>query len=108
MIIHESDIEADFVTIVLANGYAICTVYGDDNKNSGIAWLANVKVHPIFRGQGYGTLLIKQALKLAREKGFIKLQLAAVPGWRVDWYKRCGFVVINGNYQGRIIMEQTL
>lgn len=108
MIIHESDIEADFVTIVLANGYALCTVYGDDNKNSGIAWLANVKVHPIFRGQGYGTRLIKQALKLAREKGFIKLQLAAVPGWRVDWYKRCGFVVINGNYQGRIIMEQTL
>ena len=107
MIIHDSDIEANFITIVLANGYAICSVYGDED-NSGIAWLANVKVHPLFRGQGFGTRLVKQALKWAREKGFIKLQLAAVPGWRVDWYKRCGFVVINENYCGRVIMEQTL
>lgn len=108
MIIHESDIEADFVTIVLANGYALCTVYGDDDKNSGIAWLANVKVHPIFRGQGWGTQLIKQALKLARERGYKNMQLAATPGWRVDWYKQHGFVVINENYCGRVIMERTL
>lgn len=108
MIIHESDIETNFVTIVLANGYAICSVYGDDDKESGIAWLANVKVYTTFRGQGYGNQLIKQALKLARERGYEKMQLAAVPGWRVDWYKRRGFVVINENYCGRVIMEQSL
>ena len=107
MIIHESDIEADFVTIVLANGYALCAVFGD-SENGSIAWLANVKVHPIFRGQGYGNQLIKQALKLARERGYAKMQLAAAPGWRVDWYKRRGFVVINENYCGRVIMEQSL
>ena len=108
MIIHESDIEANFVTIVLANGYALCTVYGDDNKESGIAWLANIKVYPMFRRQGYGNQLIAQALKLARERGYKKMQLAAAPGWRVDWYRRRGFVVINENYCGRVIMEQAL
>lgn len=108
MIIHDRDIEADFVTIVLANGYALCTVYGDDGGEKGVAWLANVKVHPLFRGQGYGTRLIRQALKLAKERGFTKLQLAAAPGWRVDWYRKCGFNVIIENYNGRVIMEQAL
>lgn len=108
MIIHESDIEADFVTIVLANGYALCVVYPDENKDGKIAWLANVKVHPLFRRQGWGNRLIKQSLKLARERGFEKLQLAAAPGWRVDWYKRCGFIVIKENYCGRVIMEKVL
>ena len=108
MILHEPDIEANFFTIVLANGYALCTVYPDEYEGGKIAWLANVKVYPLFRRQGRGNQLIKQALKLAREKGFKKLQLAAVPGWRVDWYKRHGFIVINENYCGRTIMEKVL
>lgn len=79
MIIHESDIEANFVTIVLANGYAICSVYGDDDKDSGIAWLANVKVHPIFRGQGYGNQLIKQALTWPANVGMRKCNWRPCP-----------------------------
>ena len=108
MILHEPDIEANFFTIVLANGYALCTVYPDENNDNKIAWLANVKVYPLFRRQGWGNQLIKQALKLAHENGFEKLQLAAAPGWRVDWYKRHGFVVIKENYCGRVIMEKIL
>lgn len=107
MIIHNADDKDNVYTLDFVNGYALCMVYKDDTDDN-VAWLANVRVHPDYRQQGLGNLLINQSIQFAREHGFEYLKLATLPGWRVDWYKRHGFEIIMDNYCGRVIMQYNL
>lgn len=65
-------------------------LYAD--RANGIAQLENVFTHPEFRGRGYGTSLVREALKLSQRAGCRLAFLEADLGeWPQQWYTRLGY-----------------
>ncbi|WP_221798943.1 GNAT family N-acetyltransferase [Oceanobacter mangrovi] len=75
----------------------------DMNANEDLGpWLANVYVHPPFRGKGLARLLIKQVLQQADAGGFENIYLFT-EGHR-DWYQQQGWQPLRRHpYEGAMV-----
>lgn len=58
-------------------------------------YLSNIIIKEKFRGKGYSEILIKDALKTAKEKGYFKVSLRANNENLVRFYERLGFIRVN-------------
>lgn len=64
---------------------AFCTL----QERNGIAWIENLWVLPEYMGKGIGKQLFVHVIKIARERGFNKLQLESDPN-AAGFYARLG------------------
>jgi ribosomal protein S18 acetylase RimI-like enzyme len=59
----------------------------------GMIW--HIAVHPDFRRRGIGTLLLKKAEQLSKEKGLNRLEAwTRDDDWVINWYKKNGFLKV--------------
>ncbi|NNF52896.1 MAG: GNAT family N-acetyltransferase [Acidimicrobiales bacterium] len=58
----------------------------------GVAQFENLFTHPDFRGRGYGTSLVREALRCSRSAGCeLSFLEADLHGWPKEWYNRLGY-----------------
>lgn len=97
-----------------------CIVADDDGKVVGAAWtrIMNdyghideetpsfaISLYREYRGQGYGTQLMKKMLELLRENGFQKASLAVQKAnYAVKMYKNVGFEIVDENEEEYIML----
>jgi ribosomal-protein-alanine N-acetyltransferase len=57
--------------------------------------ILNVAVHPLYRGQGVGRILVEAALEEFRKRGaaFVDLEVRPSNSVAISLYTRCGFVI---------------
>lgn len=72
-------------------------------RGSGLLRIYSVAVHPAFRGQGFGRMLVERSLNYASEQGFSGISLEVKVGNRtaLALYEKSGFVrieVLSGYY----------
>jgi RimJ/RimL family protein N-acetyltransferase len=62
-------------------------------RNSHIAYLGGVAVHPAFAGKGYGNKMMKEIVAFAKERGFgrIELSVASSNDKAIHLYTKAGF-----------------
>ncbi|MES2518498.1 MAG: GNAT family N-acetyltransferase [Bacteroidota bacterium] len=87
------------------------------HRNSHIAYLGGVGVHPNFSGRGFGVKMLSEIVGLAKEKGFKRLELSVgtANNKAIELYKKVGFeeegVLRNFTYlksEGRFIDEMLM
>ncbi len=97
-----------------------CIVADDNGKVVGAAWtrIMNdyghideetpsfaIALYREYRGQGYGTQLMKKMLELLRENGFRKASLAVQKAnYAVKMYKNVGFEIVDENAEEYIML----
>ncbi len=97
-----------------------CIVADDNGKVVGAAWtrIMNdyghideetpsfaISLYREYRGQGYGTQLMKKMLELLRENGFRKASLAVQKAnYAVKMYKNVGFEIVDENAEEYIML----
>jgi len=63
------------------------------DRTERIAQFENLVTSPDFRRRGYGTSLVREALRRSRQAGCeLSFLTADVGGWPHDWYTRMGYV----------------
>ncbi|CEG25328.1 GNAT family N-acetyltransferase [Bacillus sp. B-jedd] len=64
----------------------------------GMIW--HIAIHPDFRRRGIGTMLLKEAERVARVKGLNRLEAwTRDDGWVIDWYVKNGFKKVDSYLQ---------
>jgi RimJ/RimL family protein N-acetyltransferase len=63
-------------------------------RNSHVAYLGGLAIHPSFNGKGLGTAMMKEIMAFARETGFLRIELSvAVENVKaIRLYEKNGFV----------------
>jgi GNAT superfamily N-acetyltransferase len=70
------------------------------DRTACVAQFENLVTHEGFGGRGYGTALVRDALRRAREAGCDLAFLTADRNdWPVEWYRRLGFVDAGQTHQ---------
>ena len=91
----------DAIYIVIVDDYlpiATCRLYAIDDKN---VMLGRIVVLPEYRGQGIGTLVVKEAEKWAKELGFKTAVLESRDN-KIHFYETLGYVA---DYSQKIVGE---
>lgn len=72
-------------------------IYPTDGLPEGYCELVKIYLKQEYRGKGYGKLLIRKCIDIAREFGFTNVYLETMPELNaaVKLYKQCGFVNIH-------------
>lgn len=100
---HPSNCTADWIRTAFQKGvtYAILEIEGVASgcvaveiTPAGVCYLERLAVLPACRGRGYGTLLVRHGLAMARERGVreIGIGIIAADEHLQAWYVRQGFV----------------
>lgn len=87
--------------IVIVDDYlpiATCRLYAIDDKS---VMLGRIVVLPEYRGQGFGTLVVKEAEKWAKELGFKTAVLESRDN-KIHFYETLGYVA---DYSQKIVGE---
>lgn len=74
------------------------------SKTPTVAFLSTIVVDGKYRHRGVGNKLLDNAKLIAKEYSCDVLTLQCEEGWRVDWYKRKGFVIIGEGYDPNMIL----
>lgn len=74
------------------------------SKTPTVAFLSTMVVDGKYRHRGIGNKLLDNAKLIAKEYSCDVLTLQCEEGWRVDWYKRKGFVIIGEGYDPNMIL----
>jgi RimJ/RimL family protein N-acetyltransferase len=71
----------------------MCKLVPMPYRNSHVLYLGGVAVHPAHAGKGYGQMMLQEILALARQRGFLRVELtvATINNKAIELYKRAGF-----------------
>ena len=93
---------------ITTSEYGFCRIT-IPNKTPTVAFLSTVIVDDKHRHQGIGNKLLDTAKLIAKEYNCEVLTLQCDEGWRTNWYKRIGFMIIGEGYDpNKIIMSYNL
>lgn len=102
--INNWDDTRDFGLVFYSEDETIGVIWGrlfsEDNKGYGFVNVStpemSMAVNRNYRNQGFGTAMMKEFLKLARDKGFKNLSLSVDKRNRaVNLYKRSSFIIVD-------------
>lgn len=74
------------------------------NKTPTVAFLSTIIVDELYRRRGIGSKLLDTAKLIAKEYFCEVLTLQCDEGWKTDWYKKNGFVIIGEGYDPNMIL----
>lgn len=83
------------ITLVVKNGCAVVEIQLDDNYPT-IAFVKGLIVQEDKRREGIGTKLLRVCERVAKEEGYLFIQLTAnkEQDWLVKWYESLGYRII--------------
>ena len=63
------------------------------HRTSHVAYLGGLAIHPAMSGKGFGQQMLLQAISLARQEGFLRIELSTSTNNEraIRLYERCGF-----------------
>ena len=97
------DINDYGIDLFITSEYGLCRIT-IPNKTPTVAFLSTLVVDDKHRRQGIGNKLLDTAKLIAKEYFCDVLTLQCDEGWRIDWYKRKGFMIIGEGYDPNMIM----
>ena len=69
------------------------------DRATGVAQFENLVTHQDFRGRRYGTTLVSDALRRAREAGCdVSFLTADLNDWPREWYRRLGYADVDRSH----------
>jgi len=97
------DINDYGIDLFITSEYGLCRIT-IPNKTPTAAFLSTVIVDDKHRHQCIGNKLLDTAKLIAKEYSCKVLTLQCEEGWRANWYKRKGFVIIGEGYDPNMIL----
>lgn len=91
------------VDLFITSEYGLCRIT-IPNKTPTVAFLSTIIVDDKHRHRGIGNKLLDTAKLVAKEYYCKVLTLQCNEGWRIDWYKRKGFMIIGEGYDPNMIL----
>lgn len=63
-------------------------------RNAHIVYLGGLAIDPVHSGKGYGSMMMEEIKFLAKQKGFLRIELSVATGNEkaIQLYKKAGFV----------------
>lgn len=97
------DINDYGIDLFITSEYGLCRIT-IPNKTPTVAFLSTVIVDYKHRHKGIGNKLLDTAKLIAKEYYCEVLTLQCDEGWKADWYKRKGFMIIGEGYDPNMII----
>ena len=91
------------IDLFITSEYGLCRIT-IPNKTPTVAFLSTIIVDDKHRHQGIGNELLNIAKLIAKEYSCDVLTLQCDEGWKIDWYKRKGFIIIGEGYDSNMIL----
>lgn len=97
------DINNYGIDLFITSEYGLCRIT-IPNKTPTAAFLSTLIVDGKHRHQGIGNKLLDTAKLIAKDYSCDVLTLQCEEGWKADWYKRKGFIIIGEGYNSNMIL----
>ncbi len=91
------------IDLFITSEYGLCRIT-IPNKTPTVAFLSTLIVDDKHRHCGIGNKLLDTAKLIAKEYDCEVLTLQCDEGWKADWYKRKGFMIIGEGYDPNMII----
>ena len=83
-----------YIYLTAAQGFALVKLMFDNRCGKGVCEIGEVNTHPCKQRQGYATMLMQEAERIAKENGCTVIQLwTKKDSWMQEWYERIGYEV---------------
>ena len=91
------------IDLFITSEYGLCRIT-IPNKTPTVAFLSTLIVDDKHRHCGIGNKLLDTAKLIAKEYDCEVLTLQCNDGWKINWYKRKGFMIIGEGYDPNMII----
>lgn len=92
--IEGSEFWGRYIYLTAAHGFALVKLMFDNRCDKGVCEIGEVNTHTCKQRQGYATMLMQEAERIAKENGCTVIQLwTKKDSWMQEWYERIGFEV---------------
>jgi len=84
----------EYLYLVTAHGHSLLKLFFDRKHPEGCCEIGELNTHPEYRQKGYAKMLVGEAERLAKEKGYWQVLLwTNRDTWVQEWYERMGYEV---------------